>query len=71
MELLHGSGVQTVISRSMLEAAVRRAAGRSDGVVAVQPEDMTECLKDVLNNSISSISVSFLPIEARHVRIAS
>ena len=54
-----------------LEAAVRRAAGRSDGIVVVQLEDMTECLRDVLNNSISNVSVILPSVESPHVRIAS
>lgn len=61
----------SALKAQTLEAAVRRAAGRSGGVVAVQQEDITECLRDVLNNSISSVSVIFPPVESTHVRIAS
>ena len=42
--------------RCRVEAEVRRAAGRSDGAVAVQQEDVTECLRDV--------------VRLQHVRVA-
>lgn len=61
----------SALKAQTLEAAVRRAASRSDGVVSVQQEDMTECLTDVLNNSIPNVSVVFPPVESPHVKIAS
>ena len=42
--------------RCRVEAEVRRAAGRSDGAVAVQQEDVTDCLRDV--------------VRLQHVRVA-
>jgi histone H3/H4 len=54
-----------------LEAAVLRAAGRSDGVVTVQHEDISECLREVLKSSFSNFSLVFPGVETSHVKIAS
>lgn len=63
----------SVLKAQTLEAAIRRAASWSntDGVAAVHQGDMAECLKGVLSNSLSNLSVTFPPVEARHIRIAS
>lgn len=61
----------SALKAQALEAAVRRAAGRSDGTVVLQQEEMAECLRDVLSNCISNVSVILPPVESPHVRIAS
>ena len=56
----------SALKAQTLEAAVRRAADRSDGIVVIQQEEMTECLRDILNISISNVSVILPPVESPH-----